>query len=226
MPRRVGERRRESVQGKFVIDYESLFNTIVSDPRYLNNLDWGHAREGHPEGSIRAHIIELEQNLEILQPKFSDEDVWKLRILIHTHDTFKAQAEVGVAIEHPRSHASLARAFLAGFCADADLLAMTQHHDVPFAMFRQVQTKGSCNRARFDALLAAIGDWSLFQAFLIIDGCTEGKGGASLAWFFGEIRGRVESQITEADIIARAERDRLRCATGATHHFASGWMSY
>src|SRR5947209_234011 len=97
-------------------DYESVFRKVIQDPRYLSNLDWGEPRPGHPEGSIRAHIAELEANLERLRPRLDREAYWELKLLIHTHDTFKPQSKPEISIASPRSHASLARAFLAEYC--------------------------------------------------------------------------------------------------------------
>ena len=182
-------------------DTQSAFDAIVKDPRYLKNLDWGDPRPGHPEGTVRAHIAELERNLESLRPKLSDDDVRKLRLLIHTHDSFKAEASAGVAITDPRSHASLARAFLAEFTDDADLLAMVQYHDEPNALWRQVETKGKCNAERFATLLRSIRGWNLFLAFCIIDGSTEGKSREPLRWLFREVDGKVASTFTAADIL-------------------------
>src|SRR5215510_14933318 len=183
-----------------MIDYKEIFHLITSDPRYQRNLDWGEVRPGHPEGTIRAHIAEVEANLETLRPKLSVTDYWRLKVLVHTHDTFKADAQHGVAITAPNSHASLARAFLADFCDDADMLAMVQYHDEPFALWRQVAAKGKCNQERLAALLTRIRDWNLFLAFNIVDGCTEGKGRAPLRWFFEHVAGKVRSNVTAADI--------------------------
>ena len=182
-------------------DYRHVLTTLTADPRYLANLDWGEPREGHSEGTIRAHIAELESNLDTLRPKLTDEEAGKLKLLIHVHDTFKPDAQEGVPIAHPRSHASLARAFLAEFCDDPDLLAMAQLHDEPFALYRQVEQKGKYNRERFEKLLAAIRDWNLFSAFNLIDGCTAGKSRDPLRWLFREVAGKVESRFTEADIL-------------------------
>jgi hypothetical protein len=184
-----------------VTDYRTLFDAVVADPRYQTNLDWGEARPGHPEGTARAHIAEIERNLEALKPQLSEPDYWKLKVLLHTHDSFKHGSERGVPITHPKSHASLARAFLSEFCDDADLLAMVQYHDEPFALWRQVETKGSCNQERFSALLQSIKDWNLFLAFNIIDGCTEGKGREPLRWLFEQVAGKVESNFTAEDIL-------------------------
>lgn len=183
------------------MDDNHLLQQIVSDPRYRENIDWGKPRRGHPEGTVRAHIDELERNLDRLRPKLSDRDCERLRVLIHTHDTFKKDAHQGVPITDPRSHASLARAFLSEFCGDPDLLAIVQYHDEPYALWRQFHSRGSVNQDRFDALLSVIRDWNLFLAFNIIDGCTEGKGRESLVWLFEQVRGKVRSDFTVDDLL-------------------------
>lgn len=181
--------------------YASALYAVMSDPRYLSNLDWGEPRRGHPEGTVRAHIVELERNLKRLRRRLTAEECDKLRLLIHVHDTFKPEAKSGVPIVDPRSHGSLARAFLAEFCDDADLLAMVQFHDEPFALWQQVVSKGAYNPDRLNALLDGIEDWNLFLAFLIIDGCTAGKDRAGLRWFFGEVAGRVTTGISAGEIL-------------------------
>jgi hypothetical protein len=182
-------------------DYIEIFDAISRDARYQRNLDWGEVRPGHPEGTIRAHIAELERNLAQLHPKLSDTDYWQLKLLIHTHDTFKSEAQRGAPIAAPDSHASLARAFLAEFCDDADMLAMVQYHDEPFALWRQFKLKGRLNEERLATLLTSIRDWNLFLAFNIVDGCTQGKQRDSLQWLFRLVGERVESTFTEADIL-------------------------
>jgi len=185
-----------------MFDYNAAFDAIADDPRYLRNLDWGEVRTGHPEGTVRAHIAELERNLEALRPKLSEEDYRKLKLLVHTHDSFKAEAQAGAAITDPKSHASLAREFLSLHCGDSDLLAMVQFHDEPFALWRQADSKkGKYNLERFETLLRNIADWNLFLAFNIIDGCTAGKGREPLLWLFGEVDGKVQSDFTAADIL-------------------------
>jgi hypothetical protein len=184
-----------------MLSYKEIFDAITSDPRYQRNLDWGEVRPGHPEGTIRAHIAELERNLDELRSKVSETDYWRLKVLVHTHDTFKPQAQSGAPIVAPNSHASLARAFLAEFCDDADMLAMVQYHDEPYALWRQFKVKGRFNEERLTALLTRIRDWNLFLAFNIVDGCTEGKQREPLRWLFRQVAERVESSFTEADIL-------------------------
>ncbi len=188
-------------------DYQALLDAVTDDPHYQRNLDWGEPRPGHPEGTVRAHIAELERNLEHLVERghvsASGGDYWKLKVLIHTHDTFKPDSagEGAVPISHPRSHASLARTFLARLCDDEDLLTMTQLHDEPFALWNQRRSRGSYNRERFRRLLDSVRDWELFARFLIVDGCTEGKSREPLRWFLREIAGKVDITIGVADIL-------------------------
>ena len=72
---------------------------------------------------------------------------------------------------------------------------MVQSHDEPFALWRQWNHKGAYNVSRRDQLLARIEDWNLFHAFLIIDGCTEGKTRAPLEWWFEEVKGKIATSI-------------------------------
>jgi hypothetical protein len=184
------------------MNYRRAFEAVISDPRYLANIDWGKPRSGHPEGTVRAHIADLEANLVSLSPRLTEEESWKLKLLIHTHDSFKAEAQSGVPIEDHRSHASLAREFLATHCSDPDLLAMVQYHDEPYALYRQFVSNGGYDPERFVKLLAAIRDWDLFLAFNIIDRGTTGKSPGPLLWFFNELRGKVRSRFTSADVMS------------------------
>ena len=77
---------------------------------------------------------------------------------------------------------------------------MVQFHDEPYALWRQ-EKHFKLNRTRLDALFSLIQDWNLFLAFLIVDGCTEGKGREPLHWFFGEAAGRVKSCVTAENIL-------------------------
>lgn len=181
--------------------YSAAFRSVISDERYLRNLDWGKPRRGHPEGTVRQHIAELESNLERLEPRCSETDYWRLKLLIHTHDSFKAESQPGVAIADPSSHASLAKAFLAEFCDDGDLLAMVQFHDELYALWRKFDRWGTVDEQRLTTLVETVIDWNLFLAFHIIDGCTKGKSRKPLVWLFQQLEGKVVSTFTAADII-------------------------
>jgi len=178
---------------------KAAVNQVVSDPRYLKNIEYGKPRRGHPEGKVRYHIAELEENLESMKLKgISDEQYWKLKFLIHVHDAFKAEAVPDSPITHPNSHASLARKFASEFTDDTDLLNMIQYHDLNFALWKQFSATGFYNSERFSDLLAAIMDWDLFLMFLILDGSTSGKDPAKIGWFINEVRKYKKTFVNES----------------------------
>ncbi len=180
-----------------------LVARVISDPRYLTNIEYGQPRPGHPEGTIKAHIAELEANLDALKPRLADEQTyWKLKFLIHVHDTFKADAAHGVPILDRRSHASLAKAFAAELTDDPDLLNMIQFHDENYALWQQVAQSGSYDPQRFRTLLDTIQDWDLFLLFLIVDGCTTGKDRRKLVWFMQEVKRYKQTVVDESWILA------------------------
>lgn len=182
-------------------EFHTILQAIQADFRYQQNLGWGQPRPGHPEGSIRHHLRDLEQNLTQLSPRLTERDCARLRILIHTHDTFKPQARESAAISDEDSHASLARRFLAEFCDDPDLLAMVQSHDVPFAIWRRIAAGKPADTARWVRLRESIVDWNLFVAFLMIDGCTPGKSREPLRWLLEELRPTMTCRWTAVDLI-------------------------
>jgi hypothetical protein len=167
---------------------KDILERVMADPRYQKNIEYGEPRSGHPEGKVKFHIAELEEILEKLVPRgISDEQYWKLKFLIHVHDTFKADATPNSRILNPNSHASLAKKFAAEFTADEDLLNMIQLHDVNYALWLEFARSGSYDVQRLHHLLDTIQDWDLFMMFLIIDGSSRGKERSKLIWFLQEV---------------------------------------
>jgi hypothetical protein len=167
---------------------KEIVEKICRDPRYRRNIEYGEPRSGHPEGKIKFHIAELEENLERLASRgISQAQYWKLKFLVHVHDTFKAEAMPDAPILNPGSHASLARKFAAEFTDEQDLLNMIQLHDVNYALWLQFDRSGTYDVQRLNNLLDTIQDWDLFLMFLIIDGSTEGKERSKLIWILREV---------------------------------------
>lgn len=184
-------------------DYQATFNAIVADPRYQAALEWETAAYGGQAMTTGAYLLELDLSLELLKPKLSNVEYWKLKILMHTHDSFKREAAAGVAPTHPRSHASLAAQFLREKCDDEDLLAMVQRHDESFVLYRQFEAKGTCDPERLASLLRSIRDWSLFIAFYLVVATTCDRSRDHLKWLLQTIDGKVISRFTVADVMTR-----------------------
>ena len=184
---------------------KEILEKIIANPRYQKNIEYGEPRSGHPEGKVKYHIAELEENLEKLASRvpggISEEQYWKLKFLIHVHDTLKAEAISDVPILSPNSHASLARKFASEFIADQDLLNMIQFHDVNYALWLQFEDTGSYDVSRFHSLLETIQDWDLFLMFLIIDGSTRGKERSKLVWFIQEVAKYKDIKVDESWVL-------------------------
>lgn len=162
---------------------------IKSDPRYQRNIEYGEPRSGHPEGKVKFHIADLEANLEILRERgMSEEDYWKLKFMIHVHDSFKAEAERHSPTLSTRNHASLAKEYARQYTDDTDLLNMIQFHDENYKLWQEYSETGSYDAESFKNLLDAIKNWDLFLLFIIIDGCTKGKDYSKLSWFINEVK--------------------------------------
>jgi hypothetical protein len=178
---------------------KEILEKIMADPRYQKNIEYGEPRSGHPEGKVKYHIADLEENLENLALHgISEDQVWKLRFLIHVHNTFKADSIPDSPILDPNSHASLAKKFASAFVHDEDLLNMIQFHDVNFALWKQFAATGAYDLQRFENLLTTIRDWDLFLMFLIIDGSTAGKDPDKTRWFINEVRKYKQTKVDES----------------------------
>ena len=184
---------------------KQIVDQIMADPRYRENIEYGEPRSGHPEGKVKYHIAELEENLEKMASRasrgISEEQYWKLKFLIHVHDTFKANAIPNSAIMNPNSHASLAKKFASEFTDDEDLLNMIQFHDVNYALWLQFERTGSYDMQRFENLLETVQDWDLFLMFLILDGSTKGKERSKLIWFLNEVRNHRKTIVDETWVL-------------------------
>ena len=184
------------------MDYQELTLRVMADERYEQNIEWEyrHPQSGHPEGKVKYHIVELETNLERLKHLLpNEEDYWKLKFLIHVHDTFKAEASrEGVPASHPDSHESLARAFASEFTGDADILNIIQYHDENYTLWKQFKSRGYYDIEWFHYLLDTIRDWDLFLAFTIIDGYTQGKDIDKLPWFIERVKQHKQTVVNEA----------------------------
>ena len=176
---------------------KSVYHQVVESKRYKENVAYGKPRRGHAEGTVKAHIAELEKNLETirLQAGLDYATYWKLKVLIHVHDSFKAESKRDAPIMDPESHASIARQFLAGFTSDETLLAVVQYHDIGYAVYKKFKDTGRMNESRLDEALSKIKDLDLFLLFAIIDACTESKGREAINWLVSYVNSKHQVNI-------------------------------
>lgn len=180
--------------------WSAILSKIIRDPRYLANIKYGKPRRGHGEGTVEAHIEELERNLYALDLEESD-SYWKLSVLIHVHDSFKAEAKRNAPILDPQSHASLAKEFLAEFTDDKDMLTIVQYHDLNYAVYKNWKETGKLNEERMLDALDKIENLNLFLRFCIIDACTDSKGREMITWFVQWVNANYDVTVTTDDIL-------------------------
>lgn len=185
---------------------KKIIEKIKADPRYQRNIEYGEPRSGHPEGRVKFHIADLEANLELLRKKgIEEEDYWKLKFMIHIHDSFKAEAEQHSPTLHPRNHATLAKEYASQYTDDTDLLNIIQYHDENYKLWKEYIQTGQYNEENFQNLLAAIKNWDLFLLFSIIDGCTKGKEYSKLSWFINEVKKYRETTVDSSWVLPPTE---------------------
>lgn len=166
-------------------DYRNILRRVQEDPLYERNLGWGRPRAGHPEGTLQAHIEQLEANLARIRPELRDGEEERLRILVHVHDICKPQAATGVVSDDPSNHGYMASQFLALFCDDPALLKIAQRHDDGYMLYNYFRHSDELPQ-RLRHLLVDVLDPELFLLFACVDGCTPGKVAQPLAWFLEE----------------------------------------
>ena len=161
-----------------------LERSFLDDEDYRRGLLWGVPRYGHPEGTILAHIIEVNANIDKLP--VSAEIRRKLRLVCFVHDSFKNIEHKGNPRDWTRHHAVYARKFLARYIDDEPLLNVVELHDDAYYAWRlaHLYHRLSDSAERIENVRQQVGPyWQLFYLFFKCDTCTGDKNPAPLLWF-------------------------------------------
>ncbi len=162
----------------------SLEASFLEDAEFCRGLQWGVPRYGHPEGTIMAHILEVNANIDRLP--VSAEVRRKLRIISWVHDTFKHLEDRGTPRDYDKHHSVYARKFLEDYVDDELLLNVVETHDDAYYAWRLGHLYHRLGEAdeRIEAVRKAVGDyWQLFYLFFKCDTSTGDKNPAPLLWF-------------------------------------------
>ncbi|HEY0633304.1 MAG TPA: HD domain-containing protein [Thermoleophilaceae bacterium] len=173
----------ELVRG-FVPESE-LERAVTEAPELLAGLAWGKPRRGHPEGSVGAHVADLLTALD--RGGYPGETRSLLRFVALVHDSFKYRVHEWLPKTGENHHATRARRFAEAFTDDERLLATIEHHDGPYALWREMRRRGELDEARFVQTMEAVPDGELFLRFIELDGSTEGKRPEPIRWFRDEL---------------------------------------
>src|SRR5919197_3137901 len=98
-----------------------LERRIAAEPEWLEGIEWGDPRSGHPEGAVKYHIADVLENVDV--EAASPDDRRRLRLAALVHDAFKYQApERSAPVGSEEHHGSLAARFLERFVEDEELV--------------------------------------------------------------------------------------------------------
>lgn len=165
---------------------------IAADPEFLEGVEYGRPRPGHPEGAVKFHIAEVLANVEQM---YAESPLYEsLRLIALVHDTFKYQVDPDKPKSGPNHHGAYARRFAARYIDDQATLEVIELHDEAYNAWQQGHRKGKWDRAeeRAERLLERLGETlDLYLAFYVCDNATGDKGRENLEWFveFVEKRG-------------------------------------
>jgi hypothetical protein len=166
----------------------ALERAVTEDPALVAGLAWGKPREGHPEGTVGAHVRDL---LEALDEGGEDDETRRLlRFVALVHDGFKYRVHEWLPRAGPNHHAARARRFAERYTDDQRLLATIEQHDRPYALWRKMRRRGELDDAGFRKMMAQVPDPELFLRFIELDGSTEGKKPEPIRWFADELERR------------------------------------
>jgi len=162
----------------------TLEQQILADPEFVQGLDWGTPRYGHPEGQIYKHIREVLDNIDALS--VAREEREKLRLIAFVHDTFKYKEHKGHPRDWSRHHAIYARKFLEKYTNDRGLLTITEWHDEAYYCWctQFLYHKPAQAGQRLQKLIDRLDDaLQLYYYFFVSDTRTGDKNLAPLRWF-------------------------------------------
>jgi hypothetical protein len=165
-----------------------LERALYGDPDLREGLAWGRPRKGHPEGSVGTHVGHL---LEQIDRELEEgERRQLLRAIALLHDSAKYRVVEWLPKVRGNHHANRARRLAERHTDDERILAIVEHHDRPYNLWRKMKRKGQLDESRFAEMLAEVPDIPLFLRFVELDGSTEGKNPEPIDWFRGELHRR------------------------------------
>jgi hypothetical protein len=164
-----------------------LERAVSGAPELLRGLAHGKPRQGHPEGTVGAHVADL---LEMIDRDQTGARRAELRFLSLVHDAMKYRVRDWLPKAGENHHAMRARRFAERYTDDERLLATIELHDRPYALWRRRGPDGRGDQSALDRMLDRIPDIDLFARFVELDGSTDGKRPEPVRWLQDELRRR------------------------------------
>lgn len=172
----------------------ALEEKILKDPIIQQGLKYGRPRDGHPEGSVENHVIEILKRIDLLDDSPKEKD--KLRIIGIFHDSVKYRIDQKKPKVGDNNHGVLARRIAEKYISDSIILDIIELHDAYYYMWIRFAKKGNCVDDDFNCLVNRFkGRMRLYLKFMLIDGTTGDKDIKPRIWFYEKLfrAGHLES---------------------------------
>jgi hypothetical protein len=160
-----------------------LERTIISTPEFIEGALWGKPRNGHPEGSVIAHIGHVLSNVD----KYSTEETrLSLRLVAIIHDSFKYKVDRSKPKGGENHHAMIARRFAEKYINDPVILDLIELHDEAYNSWCKGDRNKNWNKAEERAwtLVKRLGEnIELYLTFYQCDNETGDKNSENFQWF-------------------------------------------
>jgi len=154
-----------------------LENKIINDSEFIEGINWGNPRPGHPEGKVLYHIKDVLSFIEPTNPWYSE-----LRLIALIHDTFKYKVDNTKHKVGENHHAYIARKFAEKYISDIRLLEIIELHDEAYNIYRSKHF----NKKRYESLIQRLINCDalfLFLEFYRFDNSAGDKTSDDLIWF-------------------------------------------
>jgi hypothetical protein len=165
-----------------------LEEALLADPELRTGLAWGRPREGHPEGSVGAHVADLLRTVD--EWGETGERRADLRVVALVHDAMKHRVHDWLPHIGANHHAVRARRFAESYVDDERLLSTIELHDRPYGIWKRRGRPGRTTDSELRRMLRRVADPALFLRFVQLDGSTEGKDLRPIRWLEQELRTR------------------------------------
>lgn len=166
----------------------ALEQRLADDVVMMEGLGWGKPRQGHPEGTVGAHVSHLLVTID----EWGEQGTRRaeLRFIALVHDTLKGSVKELLPRTGENHHAMRARRFAERFTSDERLLSTLELHDRPYAIWKRMRRTGDPQKDAVTEMIERVPDLKLFMRFMEADGSTEGKDPEPVRWFRGELAAR------------------------------------
>ncbi len=162
----------------------ALEHQISEHPDWLEGIEYGRPRRGHPEGAVKYHIADVLRNVD--QFFIDSPHRATLRLIALVHDSFKFQVDRSLPRIGDNHHAMIARRFAEQFISDGAILDVIELHDEAFNAWQCGNRDGRWDKSSRRALALVDrlgGQTDLYLAFYRCDNATTGKDQNCYDWF-------------------------------------------